>query len=836
MPMPIPIPTMKILSQGILVIAGFQFALQSIAHAVGPVPENVVWTTPGSDSRDSMPLGNGDIGMNVWTEPNGDIVFYISKTDAWGPRVEDDKGLLKLGKVRVKMSPVGSFVRQSLIPGEGAIEIQSATATTRIWVDANNPVIRVETQSTEPLAVQASFETTRPSPDGNLAADMIFDGQADRVAWCYRNSNQEVPALKNLTFGAIMTGEGMSGVDRTTLKTTGSVKLSSLSIHPFTAQAETPEQWLELAGKSAKTAADGDWKAHRAWWAAFWDRSWIRASSSKKTPLIPPNSHVLRAGSDQTGNNKFAGEMRNVRLADDLAGAFTLEAEVNPSPGESGRIFDKLTPGHGDGFLLDFQPENTLRLIIGSANYTAKDVAPVGQWSKVVLSAGCDAWRVTVNGKEVIKVPGQLDVETASRNYALQRFVSACAGRGAYPIKFNGSIFTMDWHKREQSNGVETTRVMSPDARNWGGMYWFQNTRLPYWPMLQSGDFEMMQPFFRMYQDQLPGNARQVREFYGHDGAYIAETRPFWGGIPNIQPGEAGGYTKHYYIPIIELSAMMLDYNAYTSDREFVKQTLLPVAEAGLTFYDQHFKRENGKLLLDPVNAVETYWAVRNPTPDIAGLRWVLSGLLELPKDLTTDAQRARWEKLLGEIPDLPVAEKDGKRVLLPAEKFDQSRNCENPELYAVFPFRLFGVGKDGLDLARATFAARQAKMNGGWCQDGIQAALLGDTDAAAANALAVFARKDPQCRFPVFWEPGFDYVPDQDNGGNALNVFQLMLLQSEGGTIRLLPAWPKDWDVHFKLHAPRNTTVECEYREGKVAKLIVTPESRTKDVVFEAQ
>ena len=38
-------------------------------------------------------------------------------------------------------------------------------------------------------------------------------------------------------------------------------------------------------------------------------------------------------------------------------------------------------------------------------------------------------------------------------------------------------------------------------------------------------------------------------------------------------------------------------------------------------------------------------------------------------------------------------------------------------------------------------------------------------------------------------------------------------------------------WDVHFKLHAPQNTTVECELRGGKIVKLEVTPASRKTDV-----
>jgi hypothetical protein len=46
-----------------------------------------------------------------------------------------------------------------------------------------------------------------------------------------------------------------------------------------------------------------------------------------------------------------------------------------------------------------------------------------------------------------------------------------------------------------------------------------------------------------------------------------------------------------------------------------------------------------------------------------------------------------------------------------------------------------------------------------------------------------------------------------------------------------LFPAWPKEKDVHFKLHAPSNTTVEAELKDGKLIKLIVLPEERKKDV-----
>ena len=65
-----------------------------------------------------------------------------------------------------------------------------------------------------------------------------------------------------------------------------------------------------------------------------------------------------------------------------------------------------------------------------------------------------------------------------------------------------------------------------------------------------------------------------------------------------------------------------------------------------------------------------------------------------------------------------------------------------------------------------------------------------------------------------------------------VLHLFE-MLLQTNGEQILLFPAWPKEWNVHFKLHAPGETTVEVTLKDGKVTDLKVLPESREKDIVI---
>jgi hypothetical protein len=120
-----------------------------------------------------------------------------------------------------------------------------------------------------------------------------------------------------------------------------------------------------------------------------------------------------------------------------------------------------------------------------------------------------------------------------------------------------------------------------------------------------------------------------------------------------------------------------------------------------------------------------------------------------------------------------------------------------------------------------------------GWGYDGNCAALLGMTGEAARIVRIKAGNSHPAYRWPATWGPNFDWLPDQDHGSNLLLTMQFMLLQADGDKLRLLPAWPKDWNVHFKLHAPRNTVVECDYREGKVVKLDVIPSERRADIIL---
>ena len=169
--------------------------------------------------------------------------------------------------------------------------------------------------------------------------------------------------------------------------------------------------------------------------------------------------------------------------------------------------------------------------------------------------------------------------------------------------------------------------------------------------------------------------------------------------------------------------------------------------------------------------------------------------------------------------------------MLKPADWYDKLGNVENPELYAVFPYRLAAFDNENNRIGIETFRRRSLRMNWGWTQDGIQAAVLALPEEARQVVIDKFSNWNEKCKFQGYWGPNFDWVADQCNGCSAMIALQKMLMQCVDGKIYLFPGWPSEWDVEFKLHAHGNTIVECSYKEGEIEYIKTTPETRSKDI-----
>ncbi len=868
---------------------------------------NVVWTTPSKDASGSMPLGNGEVGLNAWVEENGDLVFYISRVDSWS----ECERLLKVGKIRVTLDPpllgnTGEKVpfRQELRLREGAIAVTAGAASLTLYVDAASPVVVVEGRFSTPRTVRAAIENWRTAPRTldnaeelqsswamreapasvpreliTESADVILN-EPDAVAWYHRNERSIVPftlhrqgldaiaasipdPFLHRTFGGWMVGTGMKSAGAAALVTPTPTREFQVRIAVPCAQSDTTDEWRTSARQLAAPQQSDNARARTsAWWEAFWQRSWVYVE----------NDAPLKVGADSTSKDVLPGHVSDLAIAREPFSALRVVLTRVETPdsreptvqeleeplslrGKEQRIFDgtgrpscRVTlsiPRH----LVDEPPE-----LVGcfGSNRLSATLYPKDEFhggTRPVVANASDSGTPTETAAYIVKdmvwkiAPAASDPAPPSRltqAYILQRYMLACASRGSFPPKFNGSIFTVE----PKFTGGQP---FNADWRKWGGSYWWQNTRLPYYPMLAAGDFDGMHSLFDYYERCLPACRARAKLYYGADGVYFPETMTTFATYANGDYGwNRDGLAPSDIAPCpwwqwawqqgLELSQLMLDYAAYTDDEAFLREHAIPMANESLRYYDTRFKRDSrGKLIISPTQAIETYWkGVVNDAPSVAGLHAVCDMLLALPPSVGTPEDRAFWARMKDAAPELPVLTKDGVTMCAPAEKYDPARsNCETPELYAVFPFRLYGLARPNLEHAIEAYKHRVDKSTVGWTQDGMVAALLGLTDEAKANLLAKCRNSNKNFRFPAMWGPNFDWLPDQDHGSNLMTATQLMLMQCDGDAIRLLPAWPKEWNVSFKLHAPKETTVECIYKDGKVQDLKVTPESRRADVVL---
>ncbi|MBN1414732.1 MAG: hypothetical protein JW973_06505 [Bacteroidales bacterium] len=727
-----------------------------------------------------MPCGGYDIGLNVWVE-NGELLFYICRSGSF----DENNGLLKLGRVRVKLSPnplEGDDFRQELVLKEGCVKISGSsggyTAEITVWADVCRPVVHVDITSNKPLKAEAIFESWRYTDlvqrNGEHFANSYKWGpvqhpvtfrdsisfQNGGVAFWHRNREYTVfdptveqqgldsvksllyNPLPNLTFGGFMACPRMVPAGKTSgrytdtgfegwkLQSQAPAKKHSLTLCLHTDQTPSLTEWQNGLKEVIREAHTVDKKAlasSRLWWRSFWNRGFV---------FINPDS-------------------------------------VNPS-------------------------------------------SPV--------------WQV-------------------GRNYQLFRYMLACNAYADWPTKFNGGLFTYD------PVFVDPQKYFTPDYRNWGGgIHTAQNQRLVYFPMLKNGDFDMMKAQFDFYKRIVRNAELRSEVYWGHKGACFTEQMENFG-LPNSaeygwdRPAdfdkgvEYNSWLEYEWDTALEFCLMILETQRYNGDNI---TSYMPMIESCLTFFNEHYqylakKRgsktfdERGHLILYPGSAGETYKMAYNASSTVAALHIILTRLLELPDGYLSESHRSEWETMLRRIPPVSFRECEGHVTIAPARLWERINNTETMQLYPVFPWGLFGVGKPGLDTAINTWKydpdALKFRSHVGWKQDNIFAARLGLTDEAAD--LAVKKYKDSERRFPAFWGPGMDWTPDHNWGGSGMIGLQEMLMQVDGQKIYLFPAWPGEWDVHFKLNAPYNTTVEAVVKQGKIVKIEVLPVSRTKDVVF---
>lgn len=768
---------------------------------------NIVWTTQSKNASESMPLVGGDIGCNVWVE-NGDILLYMQRSGS----LDENGEYLKMGRFRIQLTP-NPFVdensfRQELKLEDGYVEIESKQdenekVLIKLWIDVFNPVVHVDVAASQKVDVSVAYES-------------------------WRNEDKELTFGKG-RFGAF----GLEGYPGKVIRTKDNITQSDEGIlfyHRNPIEKLIPEIYIELQELEEYADEICDDIKNRTFGGLLFGDGFIPDGTDEGN--YQSTSYKAWKLKSKTAQKKHkivvATHIEQAEAVDEWKA--NLMKTVDLSAKNQQKYFDK-TVGWWNAFW------NRSHIFIHSEN--ADPSNPVWQMS---------------------------------RNYQLFRYQLGGNAFGEYPTKFNGGNLIYD------SGLVDEKKAHDPDWRQWGGaVFTAQNQRLVYWPMLKAGDFDAILPQFELYRKGLPGATARVKKYFGHEGAVYCEYTNAsglafgdgWGwqndknyrirgeeipfgdlranaatafNAPVEKGVMANGSIAYHWESQIEHAYMIMEYHRF-SGADISKY--IPFIEQSLIFFDEHYRArqkmrngkevdENGKLVIFPSTSCESYRGAKNPTDVLAGLQACLKSMLQLDDKYLSSERKTYYREFLNRVPDYAYEEVNGLQVIKPAESWIRESNQELPQFYPLFPFDQFKLGDEEIQLFKNAYEIAPAFRKGtikSWHQDGIQFARMGMAEEAADYNTKKLL--DSPRRYPTFWGPGHDWVPDHNWGGSGMIGLQEMLLQTNGDQIVLFPAWPKQWDVDFKLYAPGNTTVEAVLKDGEVVSLKVTPKEREKDVIL---
>ncbi len=295
------------------------------------VPADYVWDSMSHDSSASMPVGGGDIGLNVWAE-DGDLYFYISRSGAY----DEHSTLLKQGRVRVHIP--GESLKpfsQRLKLHEGYCELMINGNKVQVWADVFKPVVHVEIESPRAISPEVSYQSwryaDRPFKKGegrqnswkwtspkNLVTtrDSVSASGKREVTFFHRNPEKTVfdvtvaregldsvksqlwNPLAGLISGGRLKGDNLrftgvsdgvyDGTDFRSWNFTAAkpAKKFDFTISLHNAQASVADWQSALESVERSVRLRDDRTKSRAWWRDFWDRSYIAAPADGDTAVV----------------------------------------------------------------------------------------------------------------------------------------------------------------------------------------------------------------------------------------------------------------------------------------------------------------------------------------------------------------------------------------------------------------------------------------------------------------------------------------------------------------------------------------------------------------------
>ena len=327
--------------------------------------------------------------------------------------------------------------------------------------------------------------------------------------------------------------------------------------------------------------------------------------------------------------------------------------------------------------------------------------------------------------------------------------------------------------------------------------------------MLSGNMPELMLVYTSYIESIVPYLEMNAQRIFGARGV-VLPSRSTTNGFNNaLAPRFAGAFwvggaawAAHYFY----------DYYQFTGDRAFLQKHALPFMEkVALFFEDYLFEGPDGKWIFSPTQSPENSpsntqsQATFNATMDVAAAKELLHSLIKASRELGVNAQKIpAWQRMLDKMPPYLVNQEGAVMEWLTPRLADNYAHRHASQLYPLFDGMPDEI-RDSPSLQKAFKRVVELKLERHWrdwqqqrgymsfglVQLGQAAATLGERDLAYQALLPLINR---------YWlhnmasTHNYRSLFNMDISGGMPAVIIQMLVASEPGSIRLLPALPKEW------------------------------------------
>ena len=313
------------------------------------------------------------------------------------------------------------------------------------------------------------------------------------------------------------------------------------------------------------------------------------------------------------------------------------------------------------------------------------------------------------------------------------------------------------------------------------------------------------------------------------------------------------GHVTHIFGTTAKVAYLYWQRYEYTLDQAWLRDRAYPMIRGAAEFYRNfpNVKKEaDGKYHVHHTNSNEPAWGVRDSDEDHAAMRGILPIAIRAAEILDVDADlRPKWRELLDNLAPMPTsdmpdalrpADYAGPRVfvkgLRPAAK--PGGMLPDGNTLPVWNFELAHVEANDAELMKTATATLNAYLSRGRGLSSetrvgtlsrlpIAAAQMGRADAVRYMLPAQLRASDAarngapgvlRNRMALREGPGATECERLGRVAEALHAALLSSAPPSPGQqpiIRLLPAWPREWDADFSLLPRGNFLVAASVEKG---------------------